>query len=150
MTCALLGCISTASFAQKKVSRKHAAAHKEVPVVQPTPEVQSAFDSKVSGATPTWSKSAAGSYIAVTDNSGQKQYTEFAPDGKWLRTRTDLPTNQLPDSAKTAIQTQYPGMDIAAIQKLEYENVSGFYKVDLKQGSLSKSVWVNGSGNIKE
>lgn len=84
------------------------------------------------------------------DNNGQKVYSEFGPDGKWLRTRTDMTIDQLPDLAKTAIQSKYSGMEIAAVQKCEYDNVNPFYRVDFKQGDQVKSVMVNDAGYVSE
>lgn len=150
----LLAC-STGVMAQQSTAKKHTKKKKDAvaavqPVTPPAP-VDSAFQSKFSGSTgATWMVTPAGNYCATLASGSGKEYVEYAPDGKWLRNRTDVAADQLPDSAKNAIQTQFPGMEIASIQKLEYENVNPFYKVDLKQGDQSKSVMVNEAGFIQE
>jgi hypothetical protein len=129
----------------------HNAKKEDTPkVITPPDSVTTAFQAKFSGMTPTWQVTPAGNFCAVMDNGGKKEYAEFDSSGKWLRTKTDLDLTQLSDAAKTALQTQYPGMEIAAVQKLEYENVNPFYKVDLKQGDQEKSVMVNDAGYIQE
>lgn len=143
----LLAC-STGVIAQStKHHKKEAEADK---TVTPPAAVDSSFQSKFSGTTATWMKTPAGNYCATTVNGTAKEYIEFSPDGKWIRSKTDMTTDQLPDSAKSAIQTQFPGMEIAAVQKLEYDNVNAFYKVDLKQGDQAKSVMVNEAGFIEQ
>jgi uncharacterized membrane protein YkoI len=145
----LLVC-STGVMAQS-TTKKH--TKNDVATVQPiTPpaSVDSAFQSKFSGSTATWMKTPAGNYCATLASGSGKEYVEYSPDGKWLRNATDITTDQLTDIAKNAIQTQFPGMEIAAVQKLEYENIDPFYKVDLKQGDQSKSVMVNAAGFIEQ
>lgn len=141
----------SAAASAQTTAHHHAAAKTEMvkPITPPDP-VMSAFQSKFSGATPTWQMTPAGNYCAVIDNSGQKVYAEYGPDGKWLRTRTDMTQDQLPDLAKNAIQSKYPGMEVAGIQKLEYDSVNPFYRVDLKQGDQVKSVMVNDAGYVSE
>jgi hypothetical protein len=149
----LIGC-TTAVTAQTTTESTHSKHHKTVaeaaPTVVPPTEVQSAFQAKFSGDSAVWSKSPAGNYCATMMANGQKEIATFSTDGKWQSNKTDLTTDQLPDSAKTAIQTQFPGMEIATVQKLEYENVDPFFKVDLKQGDQSKSVMVNAGGYIQQ
>jgi len=135
---ALMAC-TTGALAQQKTT----------PLTPPAP-VDSAFQGKFSGTSATWMKTPGGNFCATMDNGGQKEHVEFSPDGKWLSTKTELVASSLPDSAKNAIQTQFPGMEIAAVQKLEYENINPFYKVDLKQGDQSKSVMVNNGGFIEQ
>jgi len=145
----LLAC-STGIMAQS-TTKKH--TKKDVAAVQPlTPPapVDSAFQSKFSGSAATWTKTPAGNYCAAIANATGKEYVEYSPDGKWLKNATDVTSDQLPGSAKNAIQTQFPGMEIASIQKLEFENIDPFYKVDLKQGDQAKSIMVNDAGFIEQ
>lgn len=146
---ALFGCTAAAT-AQTTTPHHHKAKTETVKAVTPPDPVLTAFQSKFSGDTATWQVTPAGNYCAVVMNSGQKEYAEFSADGQWLHNRTDVTAEQLPDSAKTAIQTKYPGMEIASVQKLEYSNVNPFYKVDLKQGDASKEVMVNDAGYVQE
>lgn len=152
----LLGCTTavtaqtTTQTTQTSHSKHHKAAVAATPAVVPPAEVLSAFQAKFSGDSAVWSKSPAGNYCASMVSNGQKEIATFSADGQWQSNKTDLTTDQLPDSAKTAIQTQFPGMEIATVQKLEYENVDPFFKVDLKQGDQSKSVMVNAGGYIQQ
>ena len=131
-------------------THQHAKKEETPKVITPPDSVTTAFQAKFSGMTPTWQVTPAGNFCAVMDNSGKKEYAEFDSTGKWLRTKTDIDSSQLSDAAKTALQTQYPGMEIASVQKLEYENVNPFYKVDFKQGDLAMSVMVNDAGYIQK
>jgi hypothetical protein len=149
----LLG-FTTAATAQTTTQTTHSKHHKATadvaPAVVPPAEVLSAYQAKFSGDSAVWSKSPAGNYCATMMVNGAKEMATFTTDGKWQSNKTDLSTDQLPDSAKTAITTQFPGMEIAGVQKLEYENVDPFFKVDLKQGDQSKSVMVNAGGYIQQ
>lgn len=145
---------TTAATAQTTTQTTHSKHHKATadvaPAVVPPAEVLSAYQAKFSGDSAVWSKSPAGNYCATMMVNGAKEMATFSTDGKWQSNKTDLSTDQLPDSAKTAITAQFPGMEIAGVQKLEYENVDPFFKVDLKQGDQSKSVMVNAGGYIQQ
>jgi hypothetical protein len=141
--------LTTAATAQ--TTHHHAKAKTEtVKALTPPDSVMTAFQAKYSGDSAVWQMSPAGNYCAVITSNGQKEYAEFSPGGEWLHSRTDLTPDQLPDNAKAAIQTKYPGMEIATVQKLEYGNVNPFFKVDLKQGDQSKEVMVNTAGYTSE
>ena len=146
---ALFG-FTTAATAQTTPAHHHHKKTEAVTVVTPPDSVATAFQAKFAGDTATWQVTPAGNYCATVMNNGAREYIEFSPGGEWLRTRTDVDPTQLPDVARNAIQTKYPGMEIASVQKLEYENVNPFYKVDLKQGDQSKEVMVNDSGYTYE
>lgn len=147
---ALLG--ATGATAQTThPTHHHPMVKKEtVKTVTPPDAVLTAFQGKFSGDTATWQVTPSGNYCAMFMAGGVKEMAEFSADGQWLRNRTDLPFDQLPDVAKTALQSKYPGMEIASVQKLEYNNVSPFYKVSLKQGGQSRDVMVNDAGYVQE
>ncbi len=147
---ALFGCTAAATAQTTTAHHHHKAKTETVKAITPPDAVMTAYQGKFSGDTATWQMTPAGNYCAVITNNGQKEYAEFSADGQWLHNRTDVTAEQLPDSAKTAIQSKYPGMEIAAVQKLEYSNVNPFYKVDLKQGGASKEVMVNDAGYVQE
>ncbi|WP_162852454.1 PepSY-like domain-containing protein [Dinghuibacter silviterrae] len=140
---------TTAATAQT-THHHHAAKTETVKAVTPPDAVLTAFQGKFSGDTATWAVTPSGNYAATFMSSGEKECAEFSADGQWLRNRTDMTLDQLPDPAKTALQSKYPGMEIASIQKLEYNNVNPFYKVNLKQGDQSKDVMVNDAGYVQE
>lgn len=143
---------STAVAAAQTTTHHHKAKAKTavVKIVTPPDAVVTAYNTKFSGDTATWSVTPAGNFCATAMVNGEKEHSEFDSTGTWLRSRTDMTADQLPDSAKTAIQTKYAGMEIASVQKLEYSNVNPFYKVDLKQGDQSKEVMVNDAGYVQE
>lgn len=148
MGLALAGLTSTAMA--QTTNTKHHSKENKTEVVTPPDSVNTAFQAKFSGDTATWAKTPAGNFCATVTVNGEKEHVEFTSGGQWLSNKTDLTTDQLPDSAKSAIQTQFPGMEIATVQKLEYENVTPFYKVDLKQGDQDKSIMVNEAGFIQQ
>ncbi|HTJ10743.1 MAG TPA: PepSY-like domain-containing protein [Dinghuibacter sp.] len=145
---AFLGCTAVATA--QTTTHHHKAKTVTVKTVTPPDAVLTSYNSKFSGDTAAWSVTPSGNFCATTMVNGQKEYAEFDSTGGWLRNRTDMTADQLPGGAKTAIQTKYPGMEIASVQKLEYNNVNPFYKVDLKQGDQAKEVMVNDAGYVQE
>src|SRR6202012_1150212 len=102
----------TAVATAQTTTHHHKTKVAAVKVVTPPDAVLTAYNGKFSGDTATWSVTPAGNFCAATMVNGQKEYAEFDSTGSWLHNRTDMTADQLPDSAKTAIQTKYPGMEI--------------------------------------
>lgn len=145
---ALLGYIPVASAQESSHHKMH---HTATAIVTPPPSVDSAFQAKYGGSAATWIMTPGGNYTGLLDTtSGKKEYVEFTADGQWIRTRTEMTMDQLPDSARQALQTKFPGMAVMGVEKMEYLNVNPFYKVDFKDGDSTKSVVVNDAGFIDE
>lgn len=140
--------ISSVAVAQKKHPAKAVAKPN---VITPTSPVQQSFNQQFSESTiASWAKSAGGNFIAQFDKDGYKQTAEFTPEGKWVRTKTSLTFDQLPEAAQKSVKEKHPDAEVVSVEKILMENVPAFYKVSLKKDKDGWIVWVNDAGIIRE
>lgn len=140
--------VSFVAVAQKKHFTKAVAKQT---TITPTDPVLSSFKEKFADvAAVSWSKSAGGNFIASFDKDGNRQATEFTPDGKWVRTKTNYNFEQLPEAVQKSIKEKYPDAEVSSAEKISMENVPAFYKVSLKKDKDGWIVWVNDAGIMRE
>ena len=96
-----------------------------------------------------WAKSAGGNFIAQFDKGGLKHTAEFAPDGKWVRTKTTYTFEQLPEAVQKSVKEKYPDASVTEAHKIMMESVPPFYKLKIKKEKDGWIVWVNDAGIIR-
>lgn len=136
------------TVAQKSTTKKPI-----IEKVSPPDAVLNSLKEKYTGeAVPVWSKTNSTNYMAHIDSSssGNKQYIEFSPEGKWLSTATVISFEQLSEEAQKKIKEQYAEMQVAVVKKIEREGISVFYKVQLIKDKDSKTVYINDAGFVSE
>jgi hypothetical protein len=136
------------TMAQKSTTKKLI-----IEKVLPPDVVLNSFKEKYTGeAVPVWSKTNSTNFMAHIDSSssGNKQYIEFSPEGKWLSTATVLLFEQLSEEAQKKLKEQYPDMQVDVVKKIEREGIAVFYKVKLVKDKESKTLFINDAGFISE
>lgn len=113
----------------------------------PPAAVQKAFNQKFAKATNViWDKENASEYEAEFVQNGIKMSANFAADGSWLETETELVTNQIPAVVITYIAKTYPGWEIVGVSKIETSEKAIHYEADLKSGKQKKEITLTSEG----
>jgi len=113
----------------------------------PPAAVQKAFNQKFTKATNVkWDKENASEYEAEFVLNGVKMSANFAADGAWLETETEIKTNQLPAVVNAYISKTYPGWELVGASKIETSEKAILYEADLKSGKQKKEVTLTSEG----
>lgn len=149
----LIICVALTSsgitFAQKKSAKKIKKIVAKTEVAAPA-AVKDAFQQNFAGVTPKWSKNYSGHWIANFTKEDQQANAEFDADGKWVATRSEYAENQLPEGVASSLKTKYPSATVKDGWKIERSDVAAYYKVDIQDNGMEKSVYVNDAGTIVE
>ena len=109
---------------------------KDVPV-----KVKTGFDQKFPGAQKVkWGKENASEWEAEFKLNGTSMSANYATDGTWLETETEIKADQLPVKVSESISKTYPGWMIVGASKIETSKKGTLYEADLKSGTKKKEV----------
>ncbi len=108
---------------------------------KPPKAVLDSFSKKFPSATKvSWGKEAKLEWEAEFTFEGNKISANFAQDGAWLETESEIKSTELPKAVLASINKTYPGWKIAEADKTETSKHGLIYEADLKNGMKSKSL----------
>lgn len=118
----------------------------------PPKAVKDAFAKKFPTATKvTWGKEDVKEWEAEFTYEGSKISANFAQDGSWLETETQIKVAALPTKVAEAIAKQFPGWKIVEADKTETSKNGLIYEADVKKGANKKGVAYKEDGTpVKE
>jgi hypothetical protein len=139
---------SGTTFAQKKsAKKKKVVAKKEM--VAPV-AVKDAFQQNFAGSEAKWSKNYSGHWVANFTKEEVKTTAEYDADGKWVATRSSYAGDRLPEAVAATLKSKYPTATIKDGWKIERSDVAAYYKVNIQDNGVEKSVLVNEGGTVTE
>jgi hypothetical protein len=107
----------------------------------PPAAVQKAFEKMFPNALKvSWSKETAKEWEAEFTFEGSSISANFAEDGTWLETEKEIKPANLPKAVSDAIKTKFPGWTISEADKTETSKQGIIYEVELRKGTVKKSV----------
>ena len=113
----------------------------------PPAAVQKAFNQQFSKATDIkWGKENTNEYEAEFVLNGAKMSANYAADGTWLETETEIKANQLPAKVSEYISKTYAGWETVGASKIETAGKGILFEADLKSGTKKKEVTVTSEG----
>ena len=113
----------------------------------PPAAVQKAFNQQFSKATNVkWGKENTNEYEADFVLNGAKMSANYAADGTWLETETEIKADQLPAKVSEYISKTYTGWETVSASKVETAKKGIIYEADLKSGTKKKEVSVTSEG----
>ncbi len=117
----------------------------------PPAKVKKAFETKFPGATAVkWGKENSKEWEAEFSVDSVKMSANFAVDGTWLETETEIAAAELPEAVAAAIKTQHPKAAIVHAYMIESAAKSTFYEVELKTGKKKSEVMLDKDGLAKK
>lgn len=140
--------LSTSAVAQTKVKLNTKASTS----INVPSDVNLAFQEKYTDAgKQKWSHKAGGNYSATFMDANQvKQEVEFDAKGKYLRSRTHYTKEQFPEVVSTSVEGKFPGAEVKEVSRIEVDGISPYYKVNIMDGTTTKTVLVSEAGDISE
>ena len=113
----------------------------------PPAAVQKAFNQQFSKATDVkWGKESTNEYEADFVLNGAKMSANYAADGTWLETETEIKSDQLPAKVTEYISKTYAGWETVNASKVETAKKGIIYEANLKSGTKKKEVSVTSEG----
>jgi hypothetical protein len=113
----------------------------------PPAAVQKAFNQQFSKATDVkWGKESTNEYEADFVLNGAKMSANYAADGTWLETETEIKADQLPAKISEFFTKTYPGWETVSASKVETVKKGIIYEANLKSGTKKKEVSVTPEG----
>lgn len=140
---------SGTTFAQKKSAKKTKKVVAKKEVVAPV-AVKDAFQQNFAGTDAKWSKNYSGHWVANFTKEDVKTAAEYDADGKWVATRSTYAADRLPEMVSSTLRSKYPTATIKDGWKIERSDVAAYYKVNIQDNGVEKSVLVNEGGTVSE
>lgn len=107
--------------------------------------VTSAFSRKFPHAEKVvWEKESKNEYEASFHVSGQKMSANFAADGKWLETETEI--SSAPDAVQRAFTRLFPRATVQHVYRVETGDHPVQYEIEYHSGTKNKEVVFNEKG----
>jgi Putative beta-lactamase-inhibitor-like, PepSY-like len=151
-----LGClIGSTAFAQTHhhYTKKEKSTTPVVKIETVPDSVKTAFQQKImlADSTPvSWNKTADGDWMASYVNGTDSTRSEFTPDGQWVATRTSYTADNLPANISGIVKNNYADAIIKDGEKIQRSDVAAFYKVDIDENGMDKSLFLNDAGTITQ
>jgi len=149
---ALLASASIAGFAQthRHHGKKKAATKEPVAVTAPA-NVQNSFDQQFAGVTPlNWNKSYSGNWDALFSRDSTQVDAEYDSTGKWIATHTVYSAESVPAPIADNIKAKFPNASIKDATKIEREDLTPFYRVDIDDQGVTKTLLADDQGTVTE
>ncbi|MFM7015813.1 MAG: PepSY-like domain-containing protein [Bacteroidota bacterium] len=97
-----------------------------------------------------WGKENKTEWEAEFVKDGVKISALFNADGQWLETETKIPTIYLPAEVNSVIQTNYKGLTLVGVDRIETNKNEVFYEAELKSGIRIKEVVFKPDGSLSK
>lgn len=98
-----------------------------------------------------WSKEDKTEWEAEFTIDGVGTSANYAADGTWLETETEIPVAQLPDNVTTTLRNRYADWKITEAEKVESSKKGMLFEVELKKkGMKKKEVQLKEDGSFIE
>jgi hypothetical protein len=111
--------------------------------------VINAFKAKFPGATKIkWEIAEAKDYEAEFKLDGVEYSANFAQDGTWLETETEMEVSQLPQAVSQAITKDFAGFKIEEAEKTETSDHKTYYEVEISKDKETLEVQISTTGAI--
>jgi uncharacterized protein YajQ (UPF0234 family) len=109
-----------------------------------------AFNQKFANVTNIkWSKENSTEYEANFEQNGKNCSANFATDGSWLETETEVDLNQVPEIVKKAFYKKFSkDKKIKAVDKIEKKDGTFNYEIEYKSGLITKEIVFDTEGNV--
>ena len=109
--------------------------------------VKKSFEKKFPTATKvSWGKESETEWEAEFTLNGKKVSANFAQNGEWLETETNIDITSLPKPVAAAIKSAYPKWTITEADIIETSKNGSVYEADLKMGEMKKEVAYKADG----
>jgi hypothetical protein len=140
---------SGTTFAQKKSAKKSKKVVAKKEVVAPV-AVKDAFQQSFTGTEAKWSKNYSGRWVANFTKEDVKTTAEYDAEGKWVATHSKYAAEKLPETVASTLRSKYPTAIIKDGSKIERSDVAAYYKVNIQDNGVDRSVLVNEGGTVAE
>lgn len=118
----------------------------DVATINAPAAVQDAFNQRYPNTSIEGWEGEIGLFKAEFRNGTQEAEAWFKPDGTWVRTETDVPVNDLPQTVRDFVAANYPGYRIDDADYLESPE-GNFYELELeKNGSPDVYLQIRADG----
>lgn len=95
-----------------------------------------------------WGKDGKDSYEANFMENGKEMSANFATNGAWQETETEMAGNDLPKNILEAVKKKYPNGKIVGGAKIELANKEIHYEADVKNGKKKMEVILSEKGEF--
>lgn len=117
----------------------------------PPEKIKIAFEKKFPNANKIkWGKEGKTEWEAEFKMNEISCSANFAIDGSWLETETEIKVSELPEVVSKAILSKYPTAKITSADKIESAKKPTVYEADLKIGRKEKEVLVHSDGTFSK
>ena len=118
---------------------------------KPPVKVTKAFESKFSDAANIkWAKENAKEWEAAFTVNGVKMSANFANDGSWVETESEIVIAELPDAVASSIKSLHTGWEVSHAYKIESASKGTSYELEIKSGKKKQEVMLKEDGtNVK-
>ena len=114
---------------------------------KPPVKVTKAFESKFSNATNVkWGKENAKEWEAEFTVNGVKISANFANDGSWIETESEIAVADLPDAVASTIKSLHAGWEVSHAYKIESASKGTSYELEIKSGKKKQEVMLKEDG----
>lgn len=97
---------------------------------------------------PDWHVDAHGNYESHFKIKGVKYRADYAADGSWIETETNIKISELPKAIQDEIDHTYFLYAIAEIEKVKHHSKGTFYDVEFKQKGKNKDIEFRADGTV--
>ncbi|MDY6782609.1 MAG: PepSY-like domain-containing protein [Cyanobacteriota bacterium] len=105
--------------------------------------VQTAFNQRHPGISPTWEVQPSYGYEATFSENGIEYEVEFASDGTWLETEYEVTDDlQFPPVIFSRVQQKYPDYTITK-REIELTPQGTFYELEVERGGTEIELYFN-------
>ncbi len=148
---ALLASASIAGFAQTHKHHHRTKAAQEPKVVTAPANVQNSFNQQYAGVTQVkWNPSYSGNWDALFAQDSTQVDAQFDSTGKWIATHTVYSGENVPAPIANDIRSKFPNASIKDATKVERQDIASFYRVDIDDQGISKTLLANDQGTVTE
>ena len=114
----------------------------------PPAKVTNAFNAKFAhAANVKWAKENAKEWEAEFTIDGVKMSANFANDGSWVETETEIPIGDLPSAVASSIKRSHAGWTVTHSYRIESASKGTFYEAEIRSGKKKQEVILKEDGS---
>jgi hypothetical protein len=147
----LLGSASSLCLGQTHRHHKSNASIKDTVAITAPSGVQATFNQQFTDASAVkWEKSTSGNWNATFYRDSLQVLAQYDSSGHWVSTHTIYSADRVPSSIAGDIKTKFPNASIKDATKVERDDVTAYYRVDVDDQGVSKTLLANEQGVVTE